>query len=148
MDRLERDLRRELDRLGLPSGSELARAWPEVVGEAIARNAWPARLARNGTLHVNTSSATWAFELKHLAPKILSRFRERLGDCSPKELRFAPGPLPESGPALAPPPRPREIADADRLAASQAAAAIEDEGLRLLVARAAAASLARSSSER
>ena len=29
----------------------LVRAWPEAVGEAIADNAWPARIARDGTLH-------------------------------------------------------------------------------------------------
>ena len=30
---------------------------------AIAANAWPARIARDGTLHVATSSSAWAFEL-------------------------------------------------------------------------------------
>ena len=43
--------------------AELADRWPEAVGEAIARNAWPSRIARDGTLHVNTADSVWAFEL-------------------------------------------------------------------------------------
>ena len=58
------DVRRQLARLG-PAGDtvEIAAAWPAAVGRAIAANAWPARVSRDGTLHVSTSSSTWAFEL-------------------------------------------------------------------------------------
>ena len=45
----------------------------------VAANAWPARIARDGTLHVNTSSSAWAFELGQLAPTILERLSEKLG---------------------------------------------------------------------
>ncbi len=62
--------------------------WPEAVGEAIARNAWPARIARDGTVHVNTADSIWAFELGHQAPEIAARL-------GVEKLRFAPGPLPE-----------------------------------------------------
>ena len=145
IDRLEGAIRKEAKRIGLPASSPLVSLWPELVGETIAANAWPARLNRKGVLHVNTSSSTWAFELKHLEPKILSRLRESLADECPSELRFAPGPIPNRGRdvdsaegAVAPKVGPSELSQAQRLAAS-----IEDEELRALVARAAAASLAR-----
>jgi predicted nucleic acid-binding Zn ribbon protein len=78
MDRLEKEIRRVAKRVGLPAASELVRAWPQIVGETIAQNAWPARLNSKGVLQVNTSSATWAFELKHLAPQILAKLEEEL----------------------------------------------------------------------
>src|SRR5262249_25268728 len=109
--------------------------------EMIAANAWPARVGRDGTLHVATSSSVWAFELAQLAPQIL----ERLGDESPTALRFALGHLP----ATAPPPSaeaPRErvrTERADEQAAEQLVVGIDDEDLRKMVAKAAALSLAR-----
>lgn len=147
MDRLEREIRKVAKRAGLPAASELVRVWPQVVGETIAENAWPARLSYKGVLQVNTSSATWAFELKHLAPQILSKLKQALAEECPKELHFVPGPVPSKGreagsPYLskAPTTTAQERAKGEKLAA-----AISDEELRALVARAAAASLARSS---
>ena len=35
--------------------------------DAIARNAWPLRIGRDGTLHVAAASATWAFELDRMS---------------------------------------------------------------------------------
>jgi hypothetical protein len=152
MDRLGDDVSRELRRFG-PQGAmaDVVAAWPAAVGEAIARNAWPARVARDGTLHVSTSSSAWAFELAHLAPDLLARLGAILDEGAPKALKFSPGPLPESPaqgggtttphPPLAPTPEERELAAA-------ISAEIEDEGLRKLVARAAAASLAGHRSDR
>jgi hypothetical protein len=151
VERLGGDVDRELSGLGQPPVSrELATRWPEIVGEAVARNAWPARVARDGTLHVNASSSAWAFELTQLRGTILERLRSALGEGAPKALRFAPGPLPEpSSPdpttASQPPPLPSEE---QRAQAAEAAASIEDPELRELVARAAAASLATASSSR
>ncbi|MBA3475332.1 MAG: DUF721 domain-containing protein, partial [Actinobacteria bacterium] len=127
----------------------IVRAWPEAVGETVARNAWPARLARDGTLHVNTASATWAFELDRLAATILEQLRCELGETTPPALRFVPGPIPEPEAETAArraPPRPR-IGSEHRAQAAEIAARIEDEELRELVARAAAASLAGASGE-
>jgi len=156
MDRLDRQVRRELGRFGSRHGGMgdgdmvgIVRAWPEAVGETVARNAWPARLARDGTLHVNTASSTWAFELGRLAPAILDQLRSELGETTPPALRFAPGPIPEPEADAAErraPARP-EIGSEHRAAAAGIAAGIEDEELREYVARAAAASLARSSGE-
>ena len=150
MDRLGDEIARELGRFGPAAGmADLVRVWPEAVGEVIARNAWPARIARDGTLHVATSSSTWAFELTHLEAEIARRLREHLGD-APRALRFAPGPLPERPPtdAAETGEAPREASVEERAEAERLAAAIEDENLRKVVARAAAASLARASSDR
>jgi hypothetical protein len=146
MDRIGGDVRRELGRFG-PAGSiaRLVEVWAETVGESIARNAWPARVARDGTLHVNTSSSAWTFELSQLAPTILERLQEAAGEAAPKHLRFAPGNLPEpageeaeAGPTRRVVPSAAHLADAERLTAE-----IADEKLRKIVQRAAAASLAR-----
>jgi len=147
LDRLAEGVRSELSRLGPQAEiGRIAEAWPAVVGEQIARNAWPARIGRDGTLHVHTSSSTWAFELEQLAADI----RGRLGSLAPPKVRFAPGPLPEpetasAGEAFADARRPS--AEEERVAA-ELAAEIDDEKLRKLVARAAAASLARARSGR
>ena len=59
MDRLDREIRQELSRFGPQGGMpELLAAWPGAVGPMVAANAWPARIARDGTLYVNTSSST------------------------------------------------------------------------------------------
>ena len=98
LEPLGEELRRELGRLG-PAGAigEVVGAWPGAVGPAIAANAWPARIARDGTLHVATSSSAWAFELTHLSATVRERLSERLGPAAPAALRFAPGRLPEPG---------------------------------------------------
>lgn len=140
------NVRRELGRFG-PAGAmgEIVKAWPGAVGESIARNAWPARVARDGTLHVATSSSAWAFELGLLEADILGRLKQALQTDAPSGLRFAPGPLPEP-PREAPEAgqaRPLEPSTADRREAERLTASIEDENLRKVVAKAAAASLAK-----
>ena len=130
--------------------SELVAAWPAVVGDSIARNAWPSRLARDGTLHVATGSAVWAFELAQLEPQLLERLRVEVGDVTPARLRFAVGRLPE--PAAADPDEPGVIAiepsESDRKTAHRLAAEIADEELREAVAEAVAHGLARGGSGR
>jgi hypothetical protein len=147
LDRLADNVRSELSRFGPQAEiGRVAEAWPAAVGEQIARNAWPARIARDGTLHVHTSSSTWAFELEQLAADI----RRQLGALAPPKLRFAPGPLPEPETRLlerAPDGMPQPSAE-DRGMAAELTAEIEDEKLRKLVARAAAASLAKARSGR
>src|SRR4029453_10916986 len=87
-----------LGRLGPPGAiSTVVAVWPEAVGPAIAANAWPARIARDGTLHVSTGSSAWAFELTQLEETVRTRLRERLGDATPKRIRLAGGHLPERG---------------------------------------------------
>ena len=97
MDRLDQQVRRELRRFGPVAGGTqsgdivaIVRAWPGAVGETVARNAWPARFARDGTLHVNTASATWAFELGRLAATILEQLRPELGEATPAGAALRP----------------------------------------------------------
>ena len=154
MDSLEGQVRRELGRFG-PVDTQtgdivgIVRAWPAAVGETVARNAWPARLARDGALHVNTASATWAFELGRLAGTMLEQLRSELGETAPPALRFAPGPIPEpeAEPAERRAPCRPAVCSEHRAAGAAIAAEIEDEELREYVARAAAASLARAAEE-
>jgi hypothetical protein len=147
MDRVGGDVKRELGRFGAASGmAPLVEAWPGAVGSEIARNAWPARIARDGTLHVHTQDSIWAFELTSRAEEI----RTRLGTVAPRRLSFAPGPLPEPAAAFPeearrrpPKPTPEHVAKAESLAR-----VIRDEELRKVVAKAAAASLSRDDNDR
>ena len=147
-DRIGDDVRRELARFGPAAGmTEIVRAWPGAMGDQIARNAWPARLARDGKLHVATSSSAWAFELAQLESKLLARLREELGEMTPVGMRFAPGELPElPAEGESPSAKERRVPSPEQVELAQAMAGeIEDESLRKLVAKAAAASLARAS---
>jgi hypothetical protein len=142
---IEDEVRRELFRFGPAAGlGEVVEAWPECVGAGIAANAWPARLARDGSLHVATSSSAWAFELTQLASSILKRLQERLGESAPASLKFAPGPLPEAGSAPVETSKRTVpvVSAADRAEGARIAATIENSALREAVARAAEASLA------
>jgi predicted nucleic acid-binding Zn ribbon protein len=150
MEPIGADVGRELQRLGPEAGAAgLVVAWPRAVGEGIARHAWPAQLAADGTLHVATESSTWAFELTHLAPQLLDRLRDELPHGAPRTLRFAVGPLPSDRPG-AQSPTARETFEptsAERAAAEELVAGIADDGLREAVALTAASSLARATSE-
>jgi len=138
------EVKRELDRFGPEGGiGDLVEAWPSAVGETIARSAWPARVARDGTLHVNTADSIWAFELTSRAKEISARL-------GVDRIRFTPGRLPEADEqdvkeAESGPPQPSESL---RQEGARLAAGIEDENLRKIVARAAAASLAKGISDR
>ena len=150
MERIGEDVRRELGRHG-PQGAmpEVLAAWPEAVGAMVAANAWPARIARDGTLHVNTSSSSWAFELAQLAPEILGRLQDPLGASAPKAIRFAVGHLPEAAPPDSV-DRRRDVPEPDEEALQRAAeltAGIDDEELRKRVARAVSLGLARPPSD-
>ena len=141
IDRVGAAVSRELARFGPAAGmAPIVEAWPTAVGPDIARNAWPARLARDGTLHVHTTDSIWAFELKSRAEEICAR----LGVHAPPRLAFAPGLVPEpleapadTGLRRAVEPGPEHVAKADSLAR-----AIRDDELREVVAKTIAFSLA------
>jgi hypothetical protein len=146
MERLGDAARRLLAASGVPDPgplSAIADIWPATVGDAIARVAWPRRFARDGTLHVATVSATWAFELSRLAPEIHERLLAALGDAAPTALRFAAGPVPEpDAEATSASPSGPCVSSDDRAWADRLTVEITDPELRDLVARAASATLA------
>jgi hypothetical protein len=151
VERIGSEVKQELSRFGAQGAMpELVEAWPEAVGPMVAANAWPARIARDGTLYVNTSSSTWAFELGQLAGEIAAKLAGKLGEKAPKSLRFAVGHIPEpASPALEeartelPEPSPEALQTAASLAAG-----IKDEELRKRVERAASLGLSRAPSDR
>lgn len=148
MERIGQDVRGALRRVGVPDAGVLAavtQAWPAAVGPAIARNAWPLRIARDETLHIAVASSPWANELALLEPEIREKLAVALGTgaACPPALRFAVGPIPAPGddpanePVVAATPSPDEASVAEAVAS-----AIGDPELREIVRRAAAASLA------
>jgi hypothetical protein len=119
--------------------AELVERWPEAVGEAIARNAWPARIARDGTVHINTADSVWAFELGQKASEIA-------GKLGVEKLRFAAGPLPEAAEQVVV-STPLETTPEDEERARAIASSISDENLRESVQKAVSLSLARGRSD-
>jgi hypothetical protein len=151
VERIGGDVQREVARFGPQAGmTEVIAAWPAAVGDGISRNAWPGRIARDGTLQVAVASSAWAFELAQLAPTILERLREALGETAPSSLKFAPGPIPEaiSDPDAVARREPVPPTSEQRAQAAGLATAIEDEKLREIVTKTAALSLARAAHDR
>jgi len=141
MDRLSDAVRGELARFGSQGRlGELVGLWPAAVGDAIARNAWPARIGRDGTLYVNTADSVWAFELSQRGREIAARLEV-------DAIRFVPGPLPgtETAPAQRKgvEPSPEEALEAGRIAAGMG-----DLELRETIQRAVALALANRRSDR
>ncbi|HEX6664522.1 MAG TPA: DUF721 domain-containing protein [Gaiellaceae bacterium] len=147
IERVGGAVRRELGRFGPSSGLEpLVERWQEAVGPEISRNAWPARLGRDGTLHVHAKDSIWAFELTSRAEEI----RARLGSAAPPRLAFVPGPLPDIGEGSDEPsgawpiaPSEKHLAEAKSLTRE-----IADSELRKVVEKAVAAGLARADNDR
>jgi hypothetical protein len=135
-------IRAELRRVGADSGAgDVATAWPDAVGEEIARHAWPARTQPDGTLVVHVRDSIWGFELTQRADEISGRLPG-----SPR-LRFVPGPLPDTTPDAAPP----RVVEATPEQAEEAAALtadIDDPDLRESVAKAIKATLAKAPPDR
>ncbi|MBA3366479.1 MAG: DUF721 domain-containing protein [Actinobacteria bacterium] len=150
-ERIGEHVRRELGRFGPQLGmAEIVAAWPSSVGEEIARNAWPARLARDGTLHVATSSSTWAFELTQLQHTVRDRLVAVAPEATVPRIVFAPGRLPEATgtDGTRAHREPLSVGPKELAAGRAIAAGVTSERLRDAVARAAAASLARAPYDR
>jgi len=145
MERLGDLLKRELGRHGPQAGiGDAVAAWPSAVGDEIARNAWPARFTRDGTLLVHVRDSIWGFELTQRADEIA----KRLGNV--KSVKFVPGPLPEAAvdvtqaaPQGPPPPTPEQVKQAAEWTEN-----ITDDELRKVVTKSAELSLARAANNR
>ena len=156
MERIGDEIQKELSRSGSRDAvplAEVTSAWPAAVGDAVARNAWPLRISRDGTLHVAVESATWAQELSLLEGNVLEALRRQLGDdgagrsCGSRSAR-SPSNRPPSSRSRSPPTVPPEVPPEVESEATSAAAAIDDPELRELVARAARTSLLKARSGR
>ena len=90
----------------------LQAAWPDIVGERVARNSHPARIT-GGTLLIATRSSAWSHQLSLLADHVREAVSARLPSAGVKELRFRVGsvPPPRAGVAA----RRRDVARARRL---------------------------------
>lgn len=133
-------VRSQLSRFGPQAGmAEILAAWPGAVGQAIAHNAWPARIGKDGTVHVHTTDSIWGFELGHRSAEIAAKL-------GVPAIRFAPGPLPEVAPEeveqVLVAPGPEDVERARAIVAS-----ISDPELRETVQKAVSFSLARGASD-
>ena len=138
MDPLGSNIRSELSRFGPQAGmAELLERWPAAVGAAIAQNAWPARISKDGTVHIATNDSVWAFELGQRAGEIAAAL-------DVPKVRFAPGPLPQ--PDLPPAEARVEVTPEEAELAQAIASTIDDEKLRESVQKAVSFSLARARS--
>lgn len=81
-----------LDREGHFAIVRLVKAWPDLVGEAIANRTEIVSLKFH-TAVVKVSGAMWIQELNLMKAQILERVSERLGDDVVRELRFVNGRL-------------------------------------------------------
>lgn len=138
-ERLGATLAATLDELDAEDGVlAVTRTWAASVGPDVARNAWPARMKRDGTLIVHARSSVWAFELNQMAEEILQRLTPR-----PTSLRFVVGAVPE--PANKPDQtrqEPRREPDPEAVeVASELAAEVSSAGVREALQRAASLGL-------
>ena len=134
-------VRRELARFGPQAGlADLVARWPDAVGGGIARNAWPARIARDGTRRDPHLGLGLGVRARPRAAEIAGR----LGVPASGSL---PGPLPEPA-ELAPAPRPPEPTPEQAAEAAAIAASISDGELRESVQKALRLGLARGAHDR
>ncbi|MBV8345125.1 MAG: DUF721 domain-containing protein [Candidatus Eremiobacteraeota bacterium] len=82
----------------------LEAAWPDIVGDQVARNSHPSRIA-GGTLTVMARSNAWSHQLSLLGEHVLRAVEARVPKAGVKQLRFRVGRLPQTH--SSPPPRPR-----------------------------------------
>ncbi len=143
---LARSLKSELARLGSEGAAlEVTRGWEATVGPEIARNAWPARMKRDGTLVVHARTSVWAFELTQMAEEIRARL-----DPQPDAIRFVVGRVPEpvGRPLTAAPRADRKTDPAALDQATALAADVSSDEVREALQKAASLGLSRRGSDR
>ncbi len=106
--------------------------WANIVGETLARDCSPERLARDGTLTVRVAGPL-ATELQHREPEILERIASYFGHRAVRRLRLVRGPLPEAVRRVT--PRPRPLGDLEAQALERLTAPIENSSLRAALRR-------------
>jgi len=109
--------------------------WEQVVGAQIASHARPLRL-RDGVLEVRVDQPIWMQQLRLMAPQILAKLNQTLGEELVREIYWRRGTL---KPAEAPsePAKPFKLpplTEEESRAAEQVAAALDDPELRQALA--------------
>ena len=111
-----------LGRRGLAE-AEMILGWAAVVGEDLARDTLPIKLAfgkgerTDGTLHLKVVSAA-APEVRHREPQIVERINGFFGYRAVAHLKLTQGPLPNAPLPGPKPPRPLAKAETNALARS------------------------------
>ncbi|MSO74331.1 MAG: DUF721 domain-containing protein [Alphaproteobacteria bacterium] len=106
--------------------------WTNIVGEALARDCSPERLARDGTLTVRVAGPV-ATEIQHREPEILERIATYFGHRAVRQLRLVRGPLPVQERRIVLPTR--TLDDLEVHAIDRLTAPIEDTALRTALRR-------------
>jgi predicted nucleic acid-binding Zn ribbon protein len=70
---------------------DVQRAWPEIVGPVVAKEATPTT-EHGGTLTIACRSSVWAQELDLMAPELVERLNARLGEGRITALRCVASP--------------------------------------------------------
>jgi predicted nucleic acid-binding Zn ribbon protein len=70
---------------------EVHERWSDIVGADLAGHAQPVRL-HGGVLVVRVASAAWATQLRYLAPRLVARANEVLGEQRVRRVQVIPGP--------------------------------------------------------
>ncbi|HHL40588.1 MAG TPA: DUF721 domain-containing protein [Deltaproteobacteria bacterium] len=119
---------------------KVRKAWPGAVGEAIARNAEPARLM-GSTLHVTVGSASLATELRFHQSDIMEKLNALVGEKVVSTIRFRHGAVRPRPTAPADAPAPRRLTGREEELVEETASKVADPALRELVRRAMKKSL-------
>ena len=98
--------------LGTPAPSVFERvraAWPDVVGDALARHSAPIHL-RAGVLRVRVDDPAWGGQFRYLTDTLVATFATRVPDAAIREISVTGRPA-ERGPADRAAPAPDEWSD-------------------------------------
>jgi hypothetical protein len=105
--------------------------WEQVVGAQIASHARPLRL-RDGVLEVRVDQPIWMQQLRLMAPQILAKLNQALGEELVKEIFWRRGTLApaESIPKTSPPFKLPPLTDEETKSAEKAVTDLADPELR------------------
>ncbi|MDH5772782.1 MAG: DciA family protein [Rhodospirillaceae bacterium] len=120
------------------SNAAIITNWAEIVGPELARFSAPEKLtfsrdgSSGGILHLKTITGGMATEIQHLEPIIIERINRHFGYKAVVGLRLSQGPIPQEEGNSAP---EIKISQEQELALNESLKNIEDEEIRLTLAR-------------
>lgn len=128
-------------RRGFARGALVAE-WPAIVGERLAGNSVPERIAyppkrsSDGTLHLRVASGSLAMELQHLEPILIEKINAYFGHRAVARVRLTQGPMPTPMPARAAerPQPPQHLSDRQEADLDARLAGIDEPSLRGVLA--------------